>query len=180
MNSSKIIDYYKPNQGFRRGLDVLGLVVFCITFGAVLANMQEKGKIMIQFFEALNEASIRISIIIITIIFFFALKSNIFSIKVRLVMWFSPFGISSLVCVAVLEMEDPENVFKSKARYLIPNNIRYFKIDDKKKGISFYMMTVLVGLAIQAFIVLPLVYFIITRKNVLIFAKNMVCHLKFV
>jgi Na+/H+-dicarboxylate symporter len=36
------------------------------------------------------------------------------------------------------------------------------------------MMTVLVGLAIQACIVLPLAYFIITRKNVFIFAKNMV------
>lgn len=41
---------------------------------------------------------------------------------------FSPIGISSLVCVAVLEMKDPENTFKS---------------------ISWYMMTVLVGLAIQ-------------------------------
>lgn len=41
---------------------------------------------------------------------------------------FSPIGISSLVCVAVLEMKDPENTFKS---------------------ISYYMMTVLVGLAIQ-------------------------------
>ena len=40
----------------------------------------------------------------------------------------SPVGIASLVCVAVLEMDDPESTFKS---------------------ISFYMLTVLVGLAIQ-------------------------------
>jgi solute carrier family 1 (high affinity glutamate transporter) protein 1 len=54
------IDYYKPSPSYRRGLDVLGLVVFCITFGAVLAQMGEKGKVMVTFFEALNEASIRI------------------------------------------------------------------------------------------------------------------------
>ena len=54
------IDYYTPTPAYRRGLDVLGLVVFCITFGAVLAQMEEKGTVMVQFFESLNEASIRI------------------------------------------------------------------------------------------------------------------------
>jgi Na+/H+-dicarboxylate symporter len=49
-------------------------------------------------------------------------------------------------------MDDPETTFKS---------------------ISFYMMTVLVGLAIQGFIVLPAAYLIITRKNVFLFMKNM-------
>ena len=59
-NSKPEIDYYTPSAAYRRGLDVLGLVVFCITLGAVLAQMEEKGKVMVQFFEALNEASIRI------------------------------------------------------------------------------------------------------------------------
>lgn len=40
----------------------------------------------------------------------------------------SPLGIMSLVCVAVLEMDDPVAVFKS---------------------ISYYMMTVFIGLGIQ-------------------------------
>lgn len=106
----QILEYYKATGDSRRSLNVLGLVVFCITLGAVLARMNERGRPMVQFFEALNEASIHI---------------------IRLVMWVSPLGISSLVCVAVLEMEDPETTFKS---------------------ISYYMMTVLVGLAIQGFI----------------------------
>ena len=59
-NYTMEIDYYKPTASYRRGLDVLGLVVFCITFGAVLAQMEERGKVMVSFFESLNEASIRI------------------------------------------------------------------------------------------------------------------------
>ena len=54
------IDYFKPTANYRRGLNVLGLVVFCITFGVVLAQMEERGKVMVSFFEALNEVSIRI------------------------------------------------------------------------------------------------------------------------
>lgn len=112
----KVVDYYMATQNSRRGLDVLGLVVFCITFGAVLASMGERAKIMIEFFEILNEASIKI---------------------IRLMMWFSPVGIASLITVAVLEMDDPVKTFKS---------------------ISFYMMTVLVGLAIQGIVFLSFIF----------------------
>ncbi|CAF0913995.1 unnamed protein product, partial [Brachionus calyciflorus] len=128
---SQVIDYYDQIEGSRKGLDVLGLVLFCILFGAMLAQIGERGMIMVHFFEILNEVSIKI---------------------IQLLMWFSPIGIMSLVCVAVLEMENPEAVFKS---------------------ISYYMMTVLIGLAIQGIIVLPAAYLILTRKNVLVFAKNM-------
>lgn len=103
----KVIDYYEPVSGSRRGLNVLGLVMFCVTFGAVLASLGERAKLMVTFFEILNEASIKI---------------------IRLIMWFSPVGIASLVCAAVLEMEDPEKTFAS---------------------ISFYMVTVFTGLFIH-------------------------------
>jgi Na+/H+-dicarboxylate symporter len=36
----------------------LGLVLFCLIFGAVLGKMGEQGKILVQVFEALNDASI--------------------------------------------------------------------------------------------------------------------------
>ncbi len=49
-------------------------------------------------------------------------------------------------------MEDPEVIFKN---------------------ISFYMLTVLVGLAIHGFIILPGIYLIFTRKNIFKFTKNM-------
>ena len=56
----KVVDYYKQNPSKRKGLDVLGLVLFCITFGAMLAQIGQKGEVMVNFFEALNEVSIRI------------------------------------------------------------------------------------------------------------------------
>jgi Na+/H+-dicarboxylate symporter len=129
--SNGTIDYYSASPDYRRGIDVLGLVVFCITFGAILSTLGPKANIMIEFFDVLMEVSIRI---------------------IRLIMWFSPLGISSLICVAVLEMQDPIKTFTS---------------------ISYYMLTVLIGLAIQGFILLPLLYMVLTRKNALRFAKNM-------
>lgn len=77
-------------------------------------------------------------------------------------------GIFSLIVATVIEMKDPSQVF---AR------------------ISMYMVTVILGLAIHgfniqiffsfffkfilAFVILPTLYVIITRKNVFKFAKNM-------
>ena len=41
------------------------------------------------------------------------------------------------------------------------------------KSISFYVLTVLVGLAIQGLIILPLFYMVICRKNVMVFVRDM-------
>lgn len=49
-------------------------------------------------------------------------------------------------------MDDPINVFQR---------------------ISFYMLTVLAGLFIHGVIILPIIYVIFTRKNVVLFVKNM-------
>jgi hypothetical protein len=54
--------------------------------------------------------------------------------------------------VAVLQMDDPEVIFKN---------------------ISLYMVTVIVGLIIHGFVILPAIYIIITRKNIFRFAYNM-------
>ncbi len=57
-----------------------------------------------------------------------------------------------MICVAVLQMDDPEVIFKN---------------------ISLYMVTVIVGLIIHGFVILPAIYIIITRKNIFRFAYNM-------
>lgn len=64
----------------------------------------------------------------------------------------SPLAICSLLCRIILEMEDPAVVFK---------------------GLSYYMLTVLLGLAVQGLLVLPIVYVLITGKSIFLFAKNM-------
>jgi Na+/H+-dicarboxylate symporter len=53
------VDYYAKTGVYGGGINVLGLVMFCFIFGAVIAKMGEAGEILVKFFEALNEASIR-------------------------------------------------------------------------------------------------------------------------
>lgn len=65
---------------------------------------------------------------------------------------YSPLGIIFLVSTKLIEMEDPNTVFIQ---------------------LGYYMLTVLVGLAIHGLLVLPLVYFIATRKNPVKFVYGM-------
>lgn len=71
------IDYYIAKPSSRRGLNVLGLVVFCATFGAMLASLGERGQPMITFFEILNEVSIKI----IRLVMWYTSSSSSFILK---------------------------------------------------------------------------------------------------
>jgi Na+/H+-dicarboxylate symporter len=42
----------------RNGLNVIGLALISTTFGYVLSKMGDQGKILLDIFETLNEASI--------------------------------------------------------------------------------------------------------------------------
>lgn len=42
------------------GINVLGLIVFCLVFGLVIGKMGERGRILVEFFDALNEATMKI------------------------------------------------------------------------------------------------------------------------
>ena len=57
---------------------------------------------------------------------------------------FSPIGIAFLLAGKIVGMADPEQAFLQ---------------------LAWYMMTVLLGLAIHGFIILPLIYVIFARKN---------------
>ncbi|XP_071114074.1 excitatory amino acid transporter-like isoform X1 [Haliotis cracherodii] len=75
--------------------------------------------------------------------FFFILNEIIMRI-VGMVMWYSPIGIFFLIIGKILSLEDPAKVGEQ---------------------LGMYMLTVLSGLIIHAVIVLPAIYFVITRKN---------------
>jgi Na+/H+-dicarboxylate symporter len=77
---------------------------------------------------------------------------------IRAVMWLSPIGICFLVCEIILTIDNLSETFSS---------------------IPFYILTVVIGLSIQSLIVKPTLFLIVTRSNVLKYAKNMVESLLF-
>lgn len=120
VKDGKLVSISLATQG---GMNVLGLVVFSLFFGGVLARIGEKGRPLIDVFDCLHHVTMRL---------------------ITLVIWYSPIGITFLIAAKLVAMENPGEMFTQ---------------------LGYYMLTVLVGLAIHAFIVLPLVYFAITRKN---------------
>lgn len=51
---------YKIVGTYSDGINVLGLIVFCVAFGLVIGKMGEKGRILLEFFDALNEATMKL------------------------------------------------------------------------------------------------------------------------
>ncbi|XP_037336264.1 excitatory amino acid transporter 3 [Pungitius pungitius] len=121
---------YKIVGQYSDGINVLGLIVFCVAFGLVIGKMGERGRILLEFFDALNEATMKL---------------------VQIIMCYMPIGILFLIAAKIIEVEDWE-IFK-------------------KMGL--YMLTVLSGLAIHATICLPLIFFVIVRKNPYTFTLGM-------
>lgn len=112
------------------GINVLGLIVFCLVFGLVIGKMGEKGQILVDFFNALSDATMKI---------------------VQVIMCYMPLGILFLIAGKIIEVEDWD-IFRK---------------------LGLYMATVLTGLAIHSIVILPLIYFIIVRKNPFRFAMGM-------
>ncbi|XP_037614799.1 excitatory amino acid transporter 3 [Sebastes umbrosus] len=121
---------YKITGAYSDGINVLGLIVFCVAFGLVIGKMGEKGRILLEFFDALNEATMKL---------------------VQIIMCYMPVGILFLIAAKIIEVEDWE-IFR-------------------KMGL--YMVTVLSGLAIHGTICLPLIFFVIVRKNPYTFTLGM-------
>ena len=51
---------YKVIGLYSDGINVLGLIVFCLVFGLVIGKMGEKGQILVDFFTALSDATMKI------------------------------------------------------------------------------------------------------------------------
>ena len=70
MNLNYFLPYFSPLQNITKdykivgsysdGINVLGLIVFCVAFGLVIGKMGERGRILLEFFDALNEATMRL------------------------------------------------------------------------------------------------------------------------
>uniref|UniRef100_H2YDN3 Amino acid transporter n=1 Tax=Ciona savignyi TaxID=51511 RepID=H2YDN3_CIOSA len=112
------------------GINVLGIICFCITFGVIIGGMGKEGEILVRFFTAFNEAVMKI---------------------VGIVIWYAPIGIIFLIAGEIMKMQDPAKVLEQ---------------------LGLYMATVIAGLAIHGLIVLPLIYFIVVRKNPFVYLSG--------
>ncbi|XP_063074273.1 solute carrier family 1 member 9 [Engraulis encrasicolus] len=122
-NQTEPIYVSKKKLELKWGMNVLGLIGFFITFGVCMGKMGERGKVMSEFFNVLNEIIMKM---------------------VSMIMWYSPVGIASLICGKIAAIGDLETVAKQ---------------------LGMYMVTVMVGLTIHGGIILPCIFFGVTRKN---------------
>ncbi|XP_057314300.1 excitatory amino acid transporter 2-like isoform X2 [Hydractinia symbiolongicarpus] len=82
---------------------------------------------------------------------FLSIFNNIVTQLVMLAMWYSPIGIMSLIIARFAEMEDVAKTFES---------------------LGLFIVTVVVGIAIHGLILLPLLFFAITRSNPYVYLKG--------
>uniref|UniRef100_A0A8C0J360 Amino acid transporter n=1 Tax=Chelonoidis abingdonii TaxID=106734 RepID=A0A8C0J360_CHEAB len=87
---------YKIVGMYSDGINVLGLIVFCLVFGIVIGKMREKGQVLVDFFNALNDATMKI---------------------VQIIMWYMPVGILFLIAGKIIEVEDWE-IFRKLGLYM--------------------------------------------------------------
>ena len=55
---------------YKLGINVLGLITFCLAFGVIIGRMKEEGAILVKFFCAFNEAVMQIVSLVIWQVFF--------------------------------------------------------------------------------------------------------------
>uniref|UniRef100_A0ABI7X3X0 Amino acid transporter n=1 Tax=Felis catus TaxID=9685 RepID=A0ABI7X3X0_FELCA len=87
---------YKVIGMYSDGINVLGLIVFCLVFGLVIGKMGEKGQILVDFFTALSDATMKI---------------------VQIIMCYMPLGILFLIAGKIIEVEDWE-IFRKLGLYM--------------------------------------------------------------
>ncbi|XP_051916046.1 excitatory amino acid transporter 2-like isoform X2 [Hippocampus zosterae] len=88
----------KKSLQFKSGMNVLGLIGFFIAFGICMGKMGERARLMIEFFNILNEIVMKLVI---------------------LIMWYSPFGIACLICGKIISIKDLEVVGRQLGMYMV-------------------------------------------------------------
>ncbi|KAG9337006.1 hypothetical protein JZ751_029923 [Albula glossodonta] len=88
----------KKSLQFKSGMNVLGLIGFFIAFGICMGKMGEKAKLMLEFFNILNE---------------------IVMPQMLYLMLYSPFGIACLICGKIISIKDLEMVARQLGMYMV-------------------------------------------------------------
>ncbi|CAK9815724.1 Excitatory amino acid transporter 3 [Anthophora quadrimaculata] len=122
-NESVPIDEWKIDHTSIAGTNVLGLVFFSLVLGLALGDIDSKGEPLINFFQSMSDAMMKIMNWAIMLV---------------------PISALFLISGKILEVDDFNSLIKQ---------------------LGIYILTVFSGLLIQGLILLPLVYFICTRKS---------------
>ncbi|KAM3174375.1 glutamate synthase [NADH] [Hymenolepis weldensis] len=83
---------------------------------------------------------------------FFIIMNEIIMRLVRVIMWYAPVGITFLIISQIIGIDD---------------------LMSTVKGLGLYMLTVITGLFVHLFLTLMLMYFIICRKNPLVYMHGL-------
>ncbi|KAG9472525.1 hypothetical protein GDO78_019074, partial [Eleutherodactylus coqui] len=83
---------------FKDGMNVLGVIGFFIAFGIAMGKMGEQARLMVEFFNILNEIVMKL---------------------VTMIMWYSPLGIACLICGKIIAIKDLELVARQLGMYMI-------------------------------------------------------------
>uniref|UniRef100_A0A8R1IXZ8 Amino acid transporter n=1 Tax=Caenorhabditis japonica TaxID=281687 RepID=A0A8R1IXZ8_CAEJA len=129
--NTKGITQSTPKTAYVDGMNVLGIIMFCIVMGLVISRVGDDAKPLANLFHALDVVITRM---------------------VMIIMWLGPIGIPSLIAQKMLEVSD---------------------LVQTARMLALFMITVMLGLAIQAFVTLPLIFFIGTRHNPYRFLKGL-------
>ncbi|CAH0714681.1 unnamed protein product, partial [Brenthis ino] len=90
---------------YRSGTNTLGLVFFCLVFGSLLGTLGPKGKVVIDFFQAIFEVIMKM---------------------VTGVMWFTPVGVSSVIAGKILGVTNVGQVMSQLAWFIATVTIGVF------------------------------------------------------
>ncbi|CAG9785811.1 unnamed protein product [Diatraea saccharalis] len=82
---------------YRSGTNTLGLVFFCLVFGSLLGTLGPKGKVVIDFFQAIFEVIMKM---------------------VTGVMWLTPLGVSSVIAGKILGVSNVGQVMSQLAWFI--------------------------------------------------------------
>ncbi|XP_059504292.1 neutral amino acid transporter A isoform X3 [Stegostoma tigrinum] len=86
-------------------MNILGLILFAMTFGIALRKLGRDGELLIQFFSNFNDATM---------------------ILVSWIMWYAPIGILFLVASRIVEMEDVVLLVTGLGKYVLASILGHF------------------------------------------------------
>uniref|UniRef100_A0A8R1I2J8 Amino acid transporter n=1 Tax=Caenorhabditis japonica TaxID=281687 RepID=A0A8R1I2J8_CAEJA len=87
----------KRDIAMTKGMNILGIIVFCTGFGIVISQLGERARIVVDFFVILDAVIMR---------------------WVVTLMWFAPLGITCLICGNLLELDDLSDIATVLALYV--------------------------------------------------------------